>query len=101
MWPIFETDFLAIFVIFKFLNFHLSTHQIGAAPARHLCVAAEFLERMVNMGIKAIKDHLTTMITMVNMVKMITMVNMGIKDHLVTMGSAGNKVPLSTCFFKI
>ena len=96
--------------IFKFPKFHLSTHQIGAAPARHLCVAAEFLERMVNMGIKAIKDHLTTMITMVNMVKMITMVNMvkmitmvnmGIKDHLVTMGSAGNKVPLSTCFFKI
>merc|ERR1712156_667913 len=70
--------------------------QIGAAPARHLCLAAEFLERMVNMGIKAIKDHLTTMITMVNMVKMITIVNTGIKDRLVTMGSAGNKVAAVT-----
>merc|ERR1712156_447652 len=28
--------------------------QIGAAPAEHLRVAAEFLERIVNMGIKAI-----------------------------------------------
>ena len=65
------------------------TNQIGARPAEHLRVAAEFPERMVNMGIKDMKDHL------------ITMVNMGIKDHLVTMGSAGNKVPLSTCFFKI
>ena len=86
---------------FKFMKFHLSTHQIGAAPAEYLRVAAEFLERMVNMGIKAIKDHLITMITMVNLVNMITMVNMGIKDHLVTKGRAGNKVPLSTSFFKI
>ena len=66
------------------------TNQIGATPAEHLRVAAEFPERMVNMGIKDIKDHL------------ITMVNMAIKDiedHLVTL--AVKKVPLSTCFFKI
>merc|ERR1712156_1061290 len=37
-----------------------------------------------------------TMVIMVNMVKMITMVNIGIKDHLVTMGSAGNKVAAVT-----
>ena len=36
------------------MKFHMSTHQIGAAPAEHLRVAAEFLERIVNMGIKAI-----------------------------------------------
>ena len=35
------------------MKFHMSTHQIGAAPAEHLRVAAEFLERIVNMSIKA------------------------------------------------
>ena len=97
------------FVFCQYFEPSPPTNQIGVTPAKHLRVAAEFPERMVNMGIKGIKDHLITMVNMgIKDIEdnLITRVNMAIKDiedHLVTLAGAraGNKVPLSTCFFKI
>merc|ERR1712156_1081067 len=60
--------------------------QIGAAPAEHLRVAVEFLERMVNMANMGI---------IVNMINLNSKGVLGIKHHLVTKAAAVTIVALT------